>query len=506
MECKKRIAIIGAGYCGMTAIATLKEEGLEPVCFERTSKPGGTWCYREEIIDGVASVMSTTIINHSKEMGAYSNFPPRKEFNNYMKHSELYEYFTEYWTKNDCYRHIHFNMEAVSVKRANDYDETGRWEVTVRDTVAGKETRDIYDGVMVCIGHFNRPTIPQFSGLESFKGNIVHTHSLKDVSKFKDQKVVVVGFGASALDAAVELSSVAKKVYLSTKTGAHVMTRVSYQGYPLDYVLLRRYMVQFIDLLPTDLVSWYVETFYLNPKFSPSLYKVTPKYHLLSKDPVINDHLFSKLLSGSIVQKSNIDRFVENGVIFQREDKKTEVDTVIMATGYTWKFPFLEEDIITQTDGRINLYKLMYPPHLKHPTLAFIGFLLVFGPGFPLGEMQCRWAAYMFAGKGKLPSEEIMFEDIRRRHKLNEQRYAPSDRMTLRVDYTQYLDEIASQFDVKPNLFKIFFTDFPLFCKLVFGPSVPYQYRLEGPHKWDGAREAIMKCEERILAPLHGNS
>ncbi|GIY97585.1 flavin-containing monooxygenase 5 [Caerostris extrusa] len=74
----KKIAIIGAGPSGLTAIKSCKEEGFLPVCFERNGDPGGLWRYHDEDIEGVASVMKTTIINTSKELSAFSDFPPRK--------------------------------------------------------------------------------------------------------------------------------------------------------------------------------------------------------------------------------------------------------------------------------------------------------------------------------------------------------------------------------------------------------------------------------------------
>lgn len=40
---KKRIAVIGAGVSGLSSIKCCLEEGLEPVCFERTGDIGGLW-------------------------------------------------------------------------------------------------------------------------------------------------------------------------------------------------------------------------------------------------------------------------------------------------------------------------------------------------------------------------------------------------------------------------------------------------------------------------------
>lgn len=205
--------------------------------------------------------------------------------------------------------------------------------------------------------------------------------------------------------------------------------------------------------------------------------------------------------------KPDIERFTEDGVIFKGETEETKADVVIMSTGYTWKFPFLEDGIVVQEDGIINLYKCMFPPHLEHPTLAIEGFILTFSPGFPLAEMQVRLGAQVFAGKFKLPLKDKMYKCIRDRHARNAKRFKPSDKMSVRVDYVQFLDELASLIGAKPNFWKMFFTDIKLFLRLWFGPCLPYQYRLQGPNSWDGAREAIMKCKERVRYPLNkGNS
>jgi hypothetical protein len=45
----KRICVIGAGVSGLPAIKHCLEEGLEPVCYERTSDIGGLWNYRTDL-------------------------------------------------------------------------------------------------------------------------------------------------------------------------------------------------------------------------------------------------------------------------------------------------------------------------------------------------------------------------------------------------------------------------------------------------------------------------
>ncbi|GBN05608.1 Dimethylaniline monooxygenase [N-oxide-forming] 2 [Araneus ventricosus] len=486
----------------MCAVWTLKEEGgFEPICFEKTDQPGGTWCYREEAIDGVPSIMPSTIINHSKEMGALSNIPPPKESNNFMKHNEIYQYFMDAARSRDVLRHIRFNTEVIEVKRTSYYEDTGRWSVTVKDTISGERSTDVYDGVLVCVGHINRPAMPSYPGQEQFKGQIIHTHTLRSVEPFRNKNAVVVGMGCSGLDATVEISNVAKQTYLSTRSGAHVIHRVGPHGFPFDYNLVRRWTFRLFDIFPMCFVSWLFEAAYTDAQFNQNMYRVKPQYPILSKDPVINDSITSKLHSGIVVQKPDIQKFTEDGIIFEGDTEVTKIDAVIMATGYTWKFPFLEEGTVVQENGRIKLYKCVYPPHLPHGTLAILGFVLPFGPAFPVGELQCRWATQVLAGNCKLPSTKVMLQDIEKRYKDNLKRYAPSEKMSVRIDYVQYCDDVASKFGAKPNLLKIFFTDPKLFMNIYFGPFLSYQFRLQGPHSWDGAREAIMTCKDRVVYP-----
>ncbi|PRD27268.1 UNVERIFIED_CONTAM: Dimethylaniline monooxygenase [N-oxide-forming] 5 [Trichonephila clavipes] len=74
--------------------------------------------------------------------------------------------------------------------------------------------------------------------------------------------------------------------------------------------------------------------------------------------------------------------------------------------------------------------------------------------------------------------------------------------MSIRNDYVQYWDGIASQFGANPNLLRLLFTDLSLFTKIIFGPNLSYRYRLQGPHVGYGVREAIMTSDDRMSWPF----
>ncbi|XP_053398364.1 flavin-containing monooxygenase 5-like [Mercenaria mercenaria] len=186
----KRIAVIGAGASGLTAIKCCLDEGLEPVCFERDDYIGGLWHYTGEVEEGQACVMKSTVINTSKEMMCYSDFPIPGEYPMYMHNTCVDQYFHKYADKFDLKKYINFRTEVLSVKPASCHEETGKWEIeTKARTSEDKETHE-FDGVLVCTGHHAEKNVPEFPGLDKFKGKVTHTHEYKDFHGYEDKKVL----------------------------------------------------------------------------------------------------------------------------------------------------------------------------------------------------------------------------------------------------------------------------------------------------------------------------
>ncbi|GBM69912.1 Dimethylaniline monooxygenase [N-oxide-forming] 5 [Araneus ventricosus] len=500
MAHSKRIAIIGAGPSGLTAIKCCKEEGFIPVCYELTGALGGLWRYHEEDIDGVSSLMRTTIINTSKEMSAYSDFPPPEEFPNFMHNRKMLEYIMLYAKAFDLLRHIRYHLEVTKIEPCKDNEDNGRWTVTLRSTQTETISREKFDGVMVCTGHHVYPNIPTFPGEQIFKGTIMHTHSLKTCERFDGQRILIVGIGNSAADAAVDCASVAEQVYLSTRRGSWVMGRTGQDGKPYDLELLRRRNLFLLKFLPFGLQCKFLEN---RLTFDHATYNLKPEHRILSAHPTMNDALPNCILSGKVIVKGDIERFEENGVVFAGEKSTTEVDSVILATGYEIKFPFLESSVISVKNNRVHLYKRIIPPNLKHPNLAFIGLIQPLGGFFPIAEMQCRWFVQILAGKLKLPAKKEMEKDIESKNRANNKRFVDTARHTIESDWLPYLDELAEMFGAKPNFLRLAVTDPKLFWTCFNGPCLPYQFRLQGPHSWPEARKAILTSEERVYAPFN---
>ncbi|XP_043779676.1 dimethylaniline monooxygenase [N-oxide-forming] 4 isoform X2 [Cervus elaphus] len=98
------------------------------------------------------------------------------------------------------------------------------------------------------------------------------------------------------------------------------------------------------------------------------------------------------------------------------------------------------------------------------------------------------------------PSQKLMAEAMKKEQLI--ERGLMKDPGVDKLDYISYLDDLASFIGVKPNVPLLFIKDPRLAWEVFFGPCTPYQYRLMGPGKWDGARNAILTQWDRTLKPL----
>ncbi|XP_078332584.1 flavin-containing monooxygenase 5-like isoform X2 [Crassostrea virginica] len=500
---KRRVAVIGAGASGLTAIKCCVDEGLQPVCFERTDHIGGLWYYTDTPVEGQACVMKSTVINSSKEMMCYSDFPIPKEFPIYMHNKYVIQYFNMYAERFNLKNYIQFRTEVFNVEKSPDFNTSGTWSLTTKDLTTGHTQDHVFDAVMLCTGHLADKNIPDFSGLDDdFQGQVIHTHDYKSPKGYEDKRIVVVGIGNSGADVAVELSCVASQVFLSTRTGAWVFNRITEYGCPFDIIMSTRStrkirsLVSFVKGKEDNLVKL------LNKRFDHAKFSLQPKYSPTAMAPTINDDLPNRIISGAIKIKSNVKKFTRTGVEFDDGTVEDDIDAVVLATGYKFGFPFLDKSVIDVRNNKVELYKFMFPPDVEKNTLACIGFIQPLGSTMPISEQQSRLFARVIKGDVILPNREEMWKDVTTKLDAMRKRYVNRPRHTIQVDYIDYMDELSKLNGNYPHLGKLLLKDPKLAASVFFGPATPYQYRLLGPGKWQGAREAIFTQMDRTDYPL----
>ncbi|XP_026160378.2 dimethylaniline monooxygenase [N-oxide-forming] 5-like [Mastacembelus armatus] len=498
----QRVAVVGAGSSGLACIKSCVDEGLEPVCFESSDDIGGLWRFKESPDPERSSIYRSLVVNTSKEMMCFSDFPMPADYPNYMHNSQLLQYFRLYAEHFDLLRYIHFQTTVRSVTQRSDFSVSGQWDIVTisRD---GEEQTHVFDAVLVCTGHYTHPVLPlsDFPGYEMFSGRCFHSWEYKDADACRGKRVVVVGIGNSGGDIAVEISRSAEKTFLSTREGVWVIGRMSSYGLPLDMTTITRFNNILTLLLPKTLVNWAAERA-LNHRYNHRLYGLKPRHRVLDRRPLINDDLPGRILQGALVMKPNLKGFKHSGVLFEDGTLEENIDMLVFCTGYKGHFPFLPPALSEGLHGELTLYKRLFPPSLQRHTLAIMGLFQTKGPIMPIVEMQARWAVKVFKGLRCLPSKAKMLAVIESDRKKNMTSYPCPRQAALQVVFIPYLDFMAGEVGARPNLLTLFLRDPVLWVKVFFGPCTPYQYRLTGPGKWVGARHAIFSQWERVAQPF----
>ncbi|KAM8929989.1 dimethylaniline monooxygenase [N-oxide-forming] 2-like [Pelodytes ibericus] len=495
-----KVAIIGAGSSGLAAVKSCLEEGLDPTCFERSEDIGGVWRYTKKVENGRASIYQSVVTNTSKEMMCYSDYPIPETYPNYLPNTKLLAYYRAYAERFNLLKYIQFQTLVHSVKKCPDFSSSGQWEIITEK--GGKQESAIFDAVMVCSGHHADPYYPveTFPGLKTFKGEYFHSREYKNSHGFEGKRILIVGMGNSAADIAVELSRAASQVFISTRRGAWVMSRVYDQGYPWDICFDTRLQNWIRNTLPSSIVCWLTER-KMNAWFDHANYGLQPCDRTQFKEPLFNDELPSRITCGFVVVKPNVTEFSETTVKFNDGSKEENIDVVIFATGYAYAFPFLDESIIKIETSKANLYRSIIPPNLEKPTLGIIGLIQPLGPIMPTAELQARWLTRIFKGLCRYPPQSEVMDDIAKKKEIFVKRFGSTRENRLQMDFIEYLDELASDIGAKPNTWKMFLTDPVLAMALFFGPCTPVHYRLIGPGKWSEARRQILTTWDRMLIP-----
>ena len=189
-----KVAIIGAGVSGLVSIKCCLDEGLEPVCFEKCSNIGGLWkfSHAEGSFSGSGSVYESTVINTSKEMTCFSDFPAPKHFPPFMPHGDVVKYLHMYSKHFDLLQYIRFNTTVLEVSRTSNHRETGQWKVSFVNW-EGRKIEGTFDAVMICNGHLSKSFFPTFNGLDRFEGRKLHSHDYKSYRGYEGKIVLVIG-------------------------------------------------------------------------------------------------------------------------------------------------------------------------------------------------------------------------------------------------------------------------------------------------------------------------
>jgi cation diffusion facilitator CzcD-associated flavoprotein CzcO len=334
------VLIVGAGLSGIDAACHIKKKcpNRDFVILEARAASGGTWdLFR---YPGIRSDSDMFTLGYA--------FKPWTGDRSIADGPSILNYIRETSAENHIDEHIRFDHRVTKTNWNGSC-----WEVTA-ETSDGITTLSC-DFLLVCSGYYNyeEPYRPAFTGEEDFKGQIVHPQHWPEALDYKDQQVLVIGSGATAVTLVPEMSHSARHVTMLQRSPTYV---VSMPGEDALAIKLRRI---FSSKVAYTLTRWknviFGLIFFTLSRKRPEKIKqwiIQGIREQLGKDYDVKKHftpsynpwdqrvclvpdadLFVAIRNGKVsVVTDEITRFTENGVLLA-SGEELSADLIVTATG-----------------------------------------------------------------------------------------------------------------------------------------------------------------------------
>ncbi|KAK2593016.1 monooxygenase [Conoideocrella luteorostrata] len=365
----RRIAIIGAGPCGLAAAKYLKAQGTyeKITVFEQQAEVGGVWNYNT-VVPAPNPIPQTSPFyppdkpvrvghgripifpspmyddlhaNIPKTIMKFSDldFPPDSWI--FPSRHDIQDYIIEY--SQDVRDLIKFRCRVKNVHLRTE-GGNDRWQLKAQSDIEGV-VDETFDAVVVANGHYSTPFVPDIHNIAAFHQKypsiIIHSKNYHSADAFKDKKTVIVGNGPSGLDIAYQINRVSKGRALLSVRHETPSEKLRHTGCR-EIAEIKEFLV---------------------------------------------DERAVRLKDGSV---------------------EADIDAVVFCTGFRFSLPFLgslERDIITNGACVHDLYKHLF--YIQHPTLVFPALNMRIVP-FPFSETQAAVFSAIWSNYLELPPKPEM--------------------------------------------------------------------------------------------------
>ncbi|MYR08913.1 FAD-dependent oxidoreductase [Gordonia sp. SID5947] len=335
------VVIVGAGFGGMGAAIELKRLGIDDIAIlEREDDLGGTWHVNH--YPGLSVDIASVTYSYSFEPNPYWSrlFAPGAELKRYADHvADRY----------DLKRHMEF---GTLVARAEWDDSQQFWRVTTDEGV--RTCRHL----VTATGFLSQPHTPDFPGIDSFGGRIIHTAAWEDDHDFTGERAAIIGTGATAVQLVPEIADAAEELTVFQRTPIWVVPKLDFAiphvvqkmfamvpftqrvARVVNTSLLEALMVfgvlHFKQAKPGNRLAALVAKAHLRAQVRDRATRrsLTPSYDFGCKRPTFsNTYLRAFNRSNVSLQTQSIVRVEPDGIV-TADGEKVLVDTLVLATGF----------------------------------------------------------------------------------------------------------------------------------------------------------------------------
>jgi cation diffusion facilitator CzcD-associated flavoprotein CzcO len=307
---KPEAIIVGAGPAGLASAMAIRAAGIEVAVFEKAESVGSVWRRHYNRLH------LHTDRKHSGLPGmamppAYPTYPSRQQ---------VVEYLESYAARFDI-RPV-FNTAVSSIRR-----DGAQWCV---HTAQGPICAPV---VVVATGIADAPYRPSWPGSEAYRNSVIHSSEYRNPEPFAAKRVLVIGFGNSGGEIALDLADAGVDVALAVRGPVQILPR-DLLGLPiLTWAILYRplpaRLVDFINAPILRLATGSIEKLGLRRAAKGPRQMVDED----GRVPLIDIGTLDRIRDGSIKVRGGIDRLTPDGVVFA-DGTSEDFGAIILATGF----------------------------------------------------------------------------------------------------------------------------------------------------------------------------
>lgn len=340
--------VVGAGPAGLAVGASLQQAGIPCLILEQADKVGVAWHRHYQRLH----------LHTDKKHSELPFAPFPREYPRYPSREQMISYLEAYAER--FHLEPRLGQQVVSARQAG-----GLWEVQTQDS------RYRASNLVIATGYSREPWLPTWPGQDSFQGSILHSSRYRDGEPFRGQEVLVVGFGNSGGEIAIDLWEHGARPSLAVRSPVNVIPRDLF-GIPILAIgiLQGRLPPRWADALNAPLlraVMGDLTRYGLRKLPQGPITQIRRDARI----PLIDVGTIQLIKRGQVKVWPGIERFTEDAVRFT-DGRQEKFDAVILATGYRPRVDAFLEGALNACDDEGT--PLFSGPEAPIPGLYFCGF------------------------------------------------------------------------------------------------------------------------------------
>jgi putative flavoprotein involved in K+ transport len=344
------VIVIGAGPGGLAAAAALGSRGIPAVVLDKADDVGSAWRRHYERLH-------LHTVRWTSHLPGYK-FP--RSYGDWVARADVVRYLEQY--------RRHHGIDVRTGVLVERLDRVGD-EWNVRSPQGDLNA----SAVIVATGYNHTPDIPDWPGLTTFRGQLIHAADYRNAAPYAGKDVLVVGTGNTGAEIAVDLvEGGAQRVRLAVRTiPAFVRRQVGPLPNSAVSIALRRLPPRLVDyvIAASSRLSTPDLSAHGLPRPAPGVYT-----RLLEDGavPIIDVGLIDALRAGQVEVVGAVTG-LDGDKVLLADGTVMAPDTVIAATGYKQGLEGLVGHLgVLDSRGRPAVHG--GDAHAEAPALYFTGF------------------------------------------------------------------------------------------------------------------------------------